>query len=476
MRLLKFNQKLTRPESELHDMAMQPQESIVEFDHSCGLEESQVCTCDHSLKNSARSVKSAQTSNGDIHKADSTFFQAVINMVGMLVGLGQLSTPYALESGGWASAFLLIALGAICAYTAHLLGRCLHKNPKSRNFADIAGHAFGQKGKIIAITFIYLEIFMALVSYTISLHDNLFTVFSKTHFNFPLMHMSTSQTLTIIAVLIAIPSMWLRDLSSISFLSSVGVLMSCLIFGMVACTALFGRVEADQYIPVLRLQKIPAISGLYAFSFGGHIVFPELYKGMKDPTKFTKVCVVSFAVATSLYTSIAFMGAKMFGPTLSSQITLSMPQHLLFTKIALWATVVTPMTKYALEFAPIAMQLERHLPHSMNSKTRLIITGTIGSIILIFILGLALSVPFFEHVLGLTGSLVSISICIVFPCTFYTKITWDHISKPALTLNIFLVLSGCLIGVFGTYSSSKAIINSFISVHSLQAHTTELTR
>lgn len=198
---------------------------------------------------------------------------------------------YALESGGWTSAFLLIALGAISAYTAHLLGKCLQKHPKTRSFADLGATAFGRKGKILALTFIYLEIFMALVSYTISLHDNLLTVFSKTHFNFPWTHISTSQTLTIIAVLIAIPSLWLKDLSAISFLSSAGILMSCLIFLMVVCTAIFGSVDTDQFIPVLRLQRIPAISGLYAFSFGGHIVFPELYKDMKDPSKFTKVSI-----------------------------------------------------------------------------------------------------------------------------------------------------------------------------------------
>lgn len=30
-------------------------------------------------------------------------------------------------------------------------------------------------------------------------------------------------------------------------------------------------------------------------------------------------------------------------------------------KIALWATVLTPMTKYALEFAPFAIELEENI-------------------------------------------------------------------------------------------------------------------
>lgn len=160
------------------------------------------------------------------------------------------------------------------------------------------------------------------------------------------------------------------------------------------------------------------------------------------------------------------MGAKLFGPEVQSQITLSMPRHLLVTKIALWATVLTPLTKYALEFAPMAMQLEHKLPSSMSSKTRMLIRGSFGSILLIGILGLALSVPYFEHVLSLTGSLVSISICITLPCTFYLKVCWSQVSKPTVILNATLIALGCFFGVMGTISSFKGLVRNVQRGHS----------
>lgn len=215
-----------------------------------------------------------------------------------MAGLGQLSTPYALENGGWVSAFLLIGLGIICAYESHLLGECLKNNPKLRNYTDIGQQAFGRKGRIIATAIIYMEIFMALVSYTISLHDNLSTVFMGMQLKVPNLNLSTSQLLTVMAVLVALPSLWLRDLSSISFLSSGGIFLSLLIFVTVACTTISGAVKANQPIPALKIDKIPAISGLYIFSYAGHIVFPDLYKSMRDPSKFTKV--------GSLYCSLLF--------------------------------------------------------------------------------------------------------------------------------------------------------------------------
>ncbi|GAB2295649.1 Amino acid transporter avt1h [Dionaea muscipula] len=392
-------------------------------------------------------------------KANSSFTHAVMNMIGMLIGLGQLSTPYALENGGWVSAFLLLGLGIVCAYSAHLLGRCLDKNPKLRSYTDIGYQAFGRKGKIIAAAFIYVEIFMALVSYTISLHDNLNRVFIGTKLSMSLLGLAKPQLLTVVAVLVALPSLWLRDLSSISFLSIGGILMSMLIFVTVASSAICG-VKATHNIPILQIQKIPHISGLYIFSYTGHIVFPNIHKAMKDPSKFTKVAIVSFTTVTALYTALAFMGAKLYGPAVNSQITLSMPPHLLVTKLALWATVLTPMTKYALEFAPFAIQLEHSLPPSMGSRTKTLIRGSVGSILLLFVLALALTVPYFQHVLGLTGSLVSVTICMILPCTFYIKIFRREVSKSLLILNLGLIILGYLLGVVGTVSSSKALIKA----------------
>lgn len=166
---------------------------------------------------------------------------------------------------------------------------------------------------------------------------------------------------------------------------------------------------------------------------------------------------------TALFTSLAFMGAKLFGPGVNSQITLSMPRHLFVTKIALWASVLTPMTKYALEFAPFAIQLEQNLPTKMSSGTKLFIRATVGSFLLLIILTLALCVPYFEHVLSLSGSLVSVFICLIMPCAFYIKICGPQISKPLITFNLILIAFGSFLGVVGTISSSKLLIQNLKS-------------
>lgn len=170
---------------------------------------------------------------------------------------------------------------------------------------------------------------------------------------------------------------------------------------------------------------------------------------------------MSFTIVTILYTVLGVMGAKLFGPEVNPQITLSMPPHFIATKIALWATVLTPITKYALEFAPLAIQLENnYFPSKLSPKTKTFLRGLVGSCLLLLILALALSVPYFEHVLGLTGSLLSIGVCVIFPCAFYIKICWGQISRPVLVMNLSFIGFAAFLGVLGTVSSSKMLIQS----------------
>ncbi|MCL7049101.1 hypothetical protein MKW94_026112 [Papaver nudicaule] len=378
----------------------------------------------------------------------SNFFMSVINMSAILMGLGQLSTPYALEKGGWASSFLLVAFGVMCAYTSHLLGRY------------IGGSAFGPRGKIITTVFIYLEVFMALVSFTIAINDNIGTLLHGKHENISWKHhLSFSQILTILAVVISSTTLWIPDLSRFSPVSLVGIICSFVIFIGVVSAAIFGDIKADKPIPVLRLQNIPAISGLYIFSLSTHVVFPDIYRSMKDPSRFSKVSALSFTIVTAFYTAIAFLGARLYGSTLHSQITLNLPRHLITTPIALGATVLAPITKYGFALVPLASLYVHRLPSTASPRKRLIIRGSIGTVLLMLICVLALTVPYFEQVLGLTGSFVSMAVAIIFPCAFYTKLFWAQISRRQLILNAFIIVIAFVIGGFGTVSSSQSLVS-----------------
>lgn len=73
-------------------------------------------------------------------------FEHTNNLFVNASGIGILSIPYALSSGGWLSLITLILIAAAACFTGLLLRKCMDTDPDITTYSDIAGHAFGRKG------------------------------------------------------------------------------------------------------------------------------------------------------------------------------------------------------------------------------------------------------------------------------------------------------------------------------------------
>ncbi|CAI5506361.1 unnamed protein product [Closterium sp. Naga37s-1] len=175
------------------------------------------------------------------------------------------------------------------------------------------------------------------------------------------------QFYVILSALLVLPTVWLRDLSLLAYISAGGVLASLLlVFGV----GWLKEVDHIGDIPGgissttewFKPMGLPAAAGLFGFCFSGHAVVPNIYRSMKKPDHFTPVMLVSFVVCTLLYGGMALMGYAMFGASVQSQITLNLPPALSASKAVVWTTVVNPFTKFALTLLPIALALEETLP------------------------------------------------------------------------------------------------------------------
>ncbi|CAF2136283.1 unnamed protein product [Brassica napus] len=420
------------------------------------VEENKVCECHH--ENPVKEL-------GLSHEAseNSSFLHSVINMVGMLIGLGQLSMPYAVESGGWISIFLLISLGVLTTYTSHILGNCLRRNPKSKSYSDIGYSAFGLHGRLLASLFIYLEIFMALVSYTISLHDNIAAAFPATFTN---LHNGSfpAAKLTAVAVAIALPSLWIRNLSSISYLSSGGIFMSAVIFMSVVYTAVFGGVIDDGRIPVLRLGNIPTVSGVYLFGFGGHIVFPNLYTSMKDPSKFTKITGSILDFATLNVQKMNLVNRKFADPRFKYYYRLKYMNYYYLHFFMEYCLHVKIIRVFLTSFLRIKMKnpLQAYsftLRRKMYQRPRVVLNYRFYFILT----GIPPNFQFLSF--SIAPRFLSVTISVILPCAFYVKICWDGMSKFTRAANVVFVVFGCVLGVLGSFDSSKLLVNKLVRVH-----------
>ncbi|KAF3449165.1 hypothetical protein FNV43_RR09893 [Rhamnella rubrinervis] len=334
-----------------------------------------------------------------------SFAQATLNGVNVLCGIGLLTTPYAIKEGGWLSLMLLVMFGVICCYTGILLKRCLESTPGLETYPDIGQAAFGRAGRLVIAILLYMELYAASVEFITMISENLASLFPNTSMSVAGVHLDCHQTFAISAALVILPTVWLRNLSLLSYLSVGGVIASILV---ALCLLWVGVVNQVGFHPggrALDLANLSVGIGIYGFSYSGHSVFPNIYSSMKEPSQFPYVLATSFVFCFLMYVGVAACGFLMFGNSVKSQFTLNMPKKLVASKIAAWTMVLNPITKFALTITPVMLSLEELLPLELRESYS--VSVIVRTILVFSTLIVSLAVPFFGSVMALIGSLLA---------------------------------------------------------------------
>ncbi|KAM0042648.1 putative amino acid transporter, transmembrane domain-containing protein [Helianthus debilis subsp. tardiflorus] len=391
----------------------------------------------------------------------SSFSQAVVNGVNLLCGVGLLSTSYAAKQGGWAGLSVLFVFCILSFYTGLLLRACLDSRPGLNTYPDIGEAAFGKTGRLVISIILYVELYAACVEYIILESDNLSSLFPNAYLSLGGHYISSQYLCAIMVTLVVLPTVWLRDMSVLSYISAGGVFVSIL---LVICLFWVGLVDNIGFqvesTKTLNLSTLPVAVGLYGYCYAGHAVLPNIYTSMENRSQFPLVLFASFGICTILYAGVAIMGYMMFGESIESQFTLNLPTNFLASKIAVWATVINPFTKYAITISPVAMSLEELIPSNhlwSHLYSILIRTTLVASTLLV-----ALSFPFFGLVMSLMGSLLTMLVSLIFPCACFLRIIKGNVTRFQRSLCVLIITIGMVSAVSGTYTSLCEIIQQLL--------------
>ncbi|GMH05120.1 hypothetical protein Nepgr_006960 [Nepenthes gracilis] len=382
-------------------------------------------------------------------EGNASFFSTFFNGVNALSGVGMLSIPYALSSGGWLSLVLLFVIAISAFYTGLLIQRCMDLDSNITSYPDIGEQAFGKVGRTLVSVFMYTELYLVVTGFLILEGDNLYNLFPELGFN-----IGGRESFVVIVALVILPSVWFDSISILSYISACGVLASAVVLGSILWGGAAEGIGFHNKGEFLNWNGIPTAASLYAFCYCAHPVFPTLYCSMRKKHQFSKVLLLCFLFSTISYASMAICGYLMFGSNVESQITLSLPVHKVSSKVAIFVTLVNPLSKYALMLAPVVNATESWFPNSCKKRYfRLLIrTALVASNVIV-----ALTVPFFGYLMSLIGALFSLTASIILPCLCYLKISgMNRGVEPMIIVGIILLST--LIVIFGTYTSLVKII------------------
>ncbi|KAK4419048.1 Amino acid transporter AVT1D [Sesamum alatum] len=376
-----------------------------------------------------------------------SYTQSLLNAINALCGIGILSTPYALKEGGWFSILILFILGTITCYTGILLKRCLESASHLQTYPDIGQAAFGLSGRICIAS--------SCVEFLIMMSDNLAASFPNVQMDVAGIHLDSYQICAIASTLVILPTVWLRNLSLLSFISAGGVVTLALV---VVCLLWVGVASDVGFHPSgkpLDYTKLPITIGIYSFCYGSHSVFPNIYSSMKEPSRFPSVLVISFIVAGLLYAGVAVCGFLMFGEATDPQFTLNLPANFVASDIAGWSVVVAPVTKFGLSITPVALGIEELLPAAQLRSHAMSVL--IRTILVVSTLVVALAVPYFGSMMALIGSLLVMLVSVILPCACYMRIDNGRLTKLQITGCYLIMTVGVICAVVGTYSAITRI-------------------
>ncbi|KAK9049927.1 hypothetical protein SSX86_031103 [Deinandra increscens subsp. villosa] len=347
-----------------------------------------------------------------------SFLNTCLNGLNALSGVGIITVPYALASGGWLSLLLLVTIAMSTFYTGLLIKRCMDTDPTIRSYPDIGDRAFGKVGRIIVLVTMNVELYLIATGFLIMEGDNLSNLFPQIEFDIVGIHVSSKKSFVVIIASIILPTVWFNNMKILSYVSATGVLASFIILCSIFWVGKFDGVGFREKGKIMSWNGIPSAVSLYAFCYGAHPVFPTLYTSMRNKHQFSMVLLLCFVVCTITYSLMAVVGYLMFGSKVESQVTLSLPTDKTSSKVAIFTALVNPIVKYALLVTPIVNTIEDRFPSLGTRKISL----AIKTALLISTVVVAIALPFFAYLMSLVGALLIVTASIVLPSLCYMKI------------------------------------------------------
>ncbi|KAB5570340.1 transmembrane amino acid transporter protein-domain-containing protein [Coniochaeta sp. 2T2.1] len=407
-------------------------------------------------------------------EGQSTLPQTVFNSINVLIGVGLLSLPMGFKYAGWLCGMTTLALcAAVTKYTAGLLAKCMDLDPSIITFSDLAFISFGRNARIATSVLFTLELLAACVALIVLFGDSLELLFPG---------FLTVTEWKVMCSLIMVPLQFL-PLRLLSFTSIIGI-FSCfsivfilILDGFIKPTAPGSLIEpAKTYLFPANWLTLPLSFGLLMSPWGGHSVFPNIYRDMRHPYRYPQALKITFSFTYLLDMVTAVAGILMFGEDVRDAITSNIlmttdyPRALTFL-MCLFIAII-PLTKLPLNARPIISTAEVLM--GLHQQSMADTPGLVGRssyfrgvmkiairVLTVFVfLVIAIVFPAFDSIMAFMGSALCFTICVTLPLAFYLRLFKNEITakeRVFATTVMFISLAMSIVGTVWAFLPKSLI-------------------
>ncbi|KAJ8908603.1 hypothetical protein NDN08_005308 [Rhodosorus marinus] len=208
------------------------------------------------------------------------------------------------------------------------------------------------------------------------------------------------------------------------------------------------------------------IAGI-CFAFGGHAIFPEARREMKQPEKFKQSIYWMYATLGLAMAVVGFMGYGIFGTEAKINIfdnftwNASVAAGNIFMLLAFFGALVIGniISMMAIQTVLKIPLLGWGKPKSYGMPAG--VTRTLLRVALVTLeLFLALLIPFIGDLVGLTGAFSSTILTFMFPCIAYWVVFNKRMSIYTKLVCAFLIVLSVFICIIGAYGALVGLVDA----------------
>ncbi|XP_038656954.1 vesicular inhibitory amino acid transporter [Scyliorhinus canicula] len=385
--------------------------------------------------------------------------------VNLVKGIFVLGLPYAVLHSGYAGLFLIMLAAVICCYTGKILITCLYEENEEgqhvrvrTSYEDIANACCKQLfpelgGKIVNCAQL-AELIMTCILYLVVSGNLMFHIFPHTQIS--------EEAWFVIAIVMLLPCVFIQNLRIVSKLSLL-CSVAHFVVTFIVITYCMTQVQKWSWKWVtfsVDFEKFLVSIGVIIFSYTSQIFLPTLEGSMKNKANFVCMLTWTHLSACIFKTVFALVTFLTWGNETKEVITDNLPFTL---RILVNVCLVTKaLLSYPLPFYAAAEVLQNSiLNRSSVDKKAQVWAFVLRGCLLMLTLLMAIFMPHFALLMGLTGSVTGAFLTFLLPSLFHLRLLWYKLGNLQRFLDISIIFLGLLCGLSGIFCSVKGLIHIF---------------